>query len=30
MVLWAKKELGLEYVYREGWGAGPNASAANN
>jgi hypothetical protein len=30
MVLWAKKELGLEYVYREGWGAGPNASAASN
>jgi hypothetical protein len=30
MVLWAKKELGLEYVYREGWGAGPDAGAANN
>jgi hypothetical protein len=30
MVLWAKKELGLEYVYREGWGAGPNTSAASN
>ena len=30
MVLWAKKELGLEYVYREGWGAGENAAAASN